>query len=83
MGAFLEHTVWPRPTAMPPRASFIPVAAQAEKCASSFRLRDAMSSWGFENQIGDVPQLHQVCQTCARNGYFGNCLDVRRRALLR
>ncbi len=26
-------------------------------------MRDPISSWKFEYQIGDVPQLHQVCQT--------------------
>ena len=63
------------PYARVPRSS--PVAAETEPCVSSFRLRDAMSSWQFENQIGDVPQLHQVCQTCARNGPVGNRLGVR------
>ena len=49
------------PCARVPRSS--PVAAEAEPCVSSSRLRDAISSWKFEYQIGDVPQLHQVCQT--------------------
>jgi hypothetical protein len=50
-----------------PRPS--PVAAQAKLCLSASRLRDPMRSWEFENPIGDVPQLQQVChQTCVRNG---------------
>jgi hypothetical protein len=48
------------PCAHMPRAS--PVAAHAEPSVSSFRRCDATSSWVFENELGDAPQLQQVCQ---------------------
>ena len=55
------------------------VAAEAEWCVSSTRLRDAVSSPRFSNRFRGVPQLQQVCQTCALLALEGTGLGVRHR----